>query len=392
MRILVATHQWFPDYTGGSARVATETARHLAARGHDVTVLAPRNQGPEEERTEGVLVRRVIRRGATPQTWTDATEAWRYARRLRGERFDVVLAHHPTVAVGVVRARLAAPLVFVYHASVVRELQLLRTALPMGAQRLATYVLGPSLAVLERAAIARAERVLVLSEYSGSLVREDHAAAAGRISRAPGGVDPEEFAPAADRDSLRRRLGLEPGTPLVLTARRLDPCLGLEAVVEAVARVAGEPVLAVAGEGPLAPRLRELAGAHGLGGRLRMLGARPPAELREWFVAADLFVLSPAPHEGFGMVTVEALASGTPVVAAPLGATPELLEPLDPGLLASGADPGAMATAIESALDRPGEAIRARCRGYATDRFAWRHAIRAWEEILSAAANSYRRD
>ena len=74
------------------------------------------------------------------------------------------------------------------------------------------------------------------------------------------------------------------------------------------------------------------------------------SELRDWYRAADLVVLPTVAYEGFGMVTAEALATGTPVVGTPVGATPELLEPLDPRLVAAGSDPDALAAAIRNAF------------------------------------------
>ena len=108
--------------------------------------------------------------------------------------------------------------------------------------------------------------------------------------------------------------------------------------------------------------------------------------LREWYRAADLFVLPPAPHEGFGMATLEALASGTPVVAAPVGANPELLAPLDPRLLARSAGPDDLAAAITGALDFTGPELRDRARQYASARFDWDHVIGDWENALVRAA------
>ncbi len=70
----MATHQWFPDYTGGSARVATESARALARRGHEVTVLAPGGpSGPSEEWDGRLRVKRV-RRNPSALARTPVTE------------------------------------------------------------------------------------------------------------------------------------------------------------------------------------------------------------------------------------------------------------------------------------------------------------------------------
>ena len=116
------------------------------------------------------------------------------------------------------------------------------------------------------------------------------------------------------------------------------------------------------------------------------VGAPSQTVLRKWYRAADLFVLSPAPHEGFGLATLEALASGTPTVAAPVGASPELLAPLEPRLLARSADAGDLAAAISEALHFTGPELRDRARQYASTRFDWEHVIGDWENALLRAA------
>ena len=121
-----------------------------------------------------------------------------------------------------------------------------------------------------------------------------------------------------------------------------------------------------------------------------MLFVGPVAEdeLLDWYRAADIFVLPTVAYEGFGMVTVEALASGTPVVGTPAGATPELLARLDQRLVAQGSDPDSLAAAIREVLTFADADLRARCRDYALARFDWDRVTPAWEEALEEAASS----
>ena len=80
--------------------------------------------------------------------------------------------------------------------------------------------------------------------------------------------------------------------------------------------------------------------------------------LRDWYQAADLFVLPTVAYEGFGMVTAEALSCGTPVVATRVGANAELLEPLTADLLADEPSAGSLAATIERVLPRATTAFR----------------------------------
>jgi glycosyltransferase involved in cell wall biosynthesis len=386
MRLLVATDQWWPEFLGGSARVAGETARRLAAAGHDVTVLAPAAAGLASEPNGNPAVHRVLPRGRLPQTIADVFGTARGARRVRGD-FDLLVAHQVTTAAGLASAYPDVPLALVFHASPVRELRFLRGRLPARASRLATYALEPVLVALERRAVRRAAAILVLSRFSREILDEDHPRASGLVRPVSGGVDVERFSPGDGQAAARRRLGLAGDEPVLLTVRRLEPRMGVENLVAAVHRIrARVPArLAVAGTGPLLEQLRAQAAGLGLGDVVRFLGRVPDDQLVDWYRAADAFVLPTVAYEGFGMVTPEALAAGTPVVGTPVGATPELLGPLDPRLVTAGTAPEDLTEAVLALLDRATPELRQRCRDYACERYSWGAVMDGWEAALESA-------
>lgn len=391
MRILLACDQWYPDFRGGSARVAQASARALVERGHEVAALVPAHaELPADAVDEGVRVVRAIRRGRLPQTLSDPRQTAACARALGG-RWDVLLGHQATTSSGLLAAGLGAPLAHVYHASAWREARFLRTRLPWGAARLTTTLLDPLLVRLERRALAGAARILLLSEFSAGLVRADHPGVADRIVRVGAGIDLDAFEPGDGPDAARARLGA-PAGPLLLTVRRFEPRMGLEELLRAAAELAPRRsfTLVVIGKGMLDGALRALAAELGLGDRVRFLGGVSDEELRDWYRAADLFVLPTQAYEGFGLATAEALASGTPVVGTPVGATPELLGDLDPRLLAADASPAALVRSIDQALDLVGPALRERCRAYALERYTWEATGASWERALALASNGAR--
>jgi glycosyltransferase involved in cell wall biosynthesis len=385
MRILVAIDQWFPDRQAGSARLAAASCAALAARGHEVTVLAPRNGSVGESREAGVVVRRVLARNLLPQTLTDPFETRRHARDLPEDGFDLLLAHESTTAVGLRSRARRTPLALMFHASAAREQRFLRSRLQPGVRKLSTYVLAPRLDRLERQAVEAADRVLVLSEFSRSLLLEDHRLDGGRISTVPGLVDTERFSVGDGKDAARGRLGVASEGPILLTVRRLEPRMGIDRLLRALPLLGRDDVtLVVVGTGSLAGELPRLAAELGVAERVLFVGrVGDDARLADWYRAADLFVLPTTAYEGFGMATAESLASGTPVVGTAVGATPELLEPLDPRLVAESAEPQALAQAIEEALGfATTSEFGARCREYAERRFALDSAISVWEDAL----------
>ena len=382
MRLLIAAGEWFPDRASGYARVVTETARGLAEREHEVTALVPSVDGAPRVVCEGSLtVRRELRHGRLPVTFTDVIETRRRARSLAASRFDLFVAHGPTNGFGLVTGRLDGPLVLVYHASTLRELRFRRRRLPLGRDRISAIALDPPLALYERAAVARADKILVLSDYSRGLLVGDHPRAASKVHLLSGGVDTDAFSPA-DQGAARARLSIRTNRRLLVTVRRLEPRMGIEVLLRALSRLPDTIDLAVVGEGELAPELRRLAKQLGIADRVRFVGRVSEPELVDWYRAADLFVLPTIAYEGFGLVTVEALASGTPVVGTPIGATPELLTPLDPRLVASGPDEEALANAVSAALEFSDSGLRARCRRYVCERFSWESVVASWEEAL----------
>jgi glycosyltransferase involved in cell wall biosynthesis len=185
---------------------------------------------------------------------------------------------------------------------------------------------------------------------------------------------------------VRERLGIAPAARLVVTLRNLEPRMGLLELLRAMPAVrAAHPDvhLVVAGTGPLAPALQAETTGLGLTGAVRFAGFVPEADLPAFYGAADLFVLPTQALEGFGLVTLESLACGTPVAGTPIGATPELLEPLDPALVFDGASSDSIARGLIRVLARgDAEPLRERARAY-TAAFTWDSVAAAFENELA---------
>ncbi len=390
MRILVATDQWSPDVVGGSARVAAATSRLRAEGGHEVSVVSPRVAGLVPEEVDRQLrLYRSLRRGPFPQTFSDVFETWRSTSRFRGV-IDAVVAHQATTAVGVLAARLGAPLAYVFHASAPLEQRFLRRYLT-APRRAASLALHPSLVLLERAAVRGAAAIFVLSEFSRQLVVAAHREAADRVVLVRGGVYTDVFTPAArGAAATRTRFDIPPEGTFLLSVRRLEPRMGLEELLRAARLLVDrglEFTLGIAGDGLHRDVLHALAREQGIEKRVRFLGRVSDDDLPVLYAAADLFVLPTVAYEGFGMATMEALASGTPVVGTAVGATPELLRPLDAQLVAPSAAPADLADTILAALSRCDPALRERCAAYAREHFDWRVVIGDWQTVLERTAS-----
>lgn len=391
MRALIVTDQWSPDVVGGSARVAADTARALARRGHEIVVLTVATEGLARVGSEdGVEVHRAMRRGLVPQTVADPVLARRFGRRLACKGIDVAISHQATVGAGI--AALDVPHVAVFHASAVLEMRFIRER-SRRSRRGVALGLDPLLTVLERRWLRSTRQHLVLSEFSAGLLRERHPDLAGRAVVVGGGVDESFFrSPPRSREAVRGGLGIGSRT-LLFTARRLEPRMGIDILLEALALLRDDSlVLAIAGDGGERSSLEGHARALGLSDRVFFLGRVDESELRSLYAASDVFVMPSVAYEGFGMSTVEALAQGTPALGTAVGATPEILGPLDPGLVVRDASADALAEGIRAIVPKLGPGLRARVAAYARGRYLWDVAIGRWEQALDHAVPLTRRD
>ena len=228
--------------------------------------------------------------------------------------------------------------------------------------------------LLERVVYARGSRFVVLSRAFGTILERGYGVPAEAIRIVPGGVDLGRFSALGSRDEARRALGWPTGRPMVVTVRRLVRAKGLENLIDAVdalRRRVPDVLVTVVGSGPLAEPLRARVASLGLERWVRFAGFVPEDRLAAVYRAADLFVVPTVALEGFGLVVVEALACGTPVLVTPVAGLPEVVTDLDPGLVLPGAGPAelaaGMAAALTGAQRLPNEAA---CRAYA-QRFDW---------------------
>lgn len=161
------------------------------------------------------------------------------------------------------------------------------------------------------------------------------------------GVDTVLFHPPADRDKVRRGLGLTRKT--LISVGLLIERKGHDRTIEAMAQLPDFDLL-IAGEGPERDRLNALIRRLGLGDRVRLLGARPHAELPSLYGAADASVLSSS-REGWANVLLESMACGTPVVASNIWGNPEVVRTRAAGVITGENTPNGIAAGVRALFD-----------------------------------------
>jgi glycosyltransferase involved in cell wall biosynthesis/SAM-dependent methyltransferase len=382
---------------GGGERVLGELARGLSARGHDVRIVCRAPEGePERADHQGVRVRQfpVDRRSLLRFIRSSILQARRaVTEEIESQGADVLHLHQPLSALGALLspAGRRLPSLYTFHSPAPLEYRSRQGTSSMHRSGPAGVAAAAVLHLIERAALLRATRVHVLSEFSAGLLWQLYRIRGERVVRIPGGVDVERFRPPADRVALRQSLGLPPAGPVLLTVRNLEPRMGLDTLLEAldsVRRRRPDVLLLVGGAGSQRARLEAIIADRGLAGHVRLLGFVPDADLPRYYGAADAFLLPTRALEGFGLVTVEALACGTPVLGTPVGATPDLLAALDPSLIFRAMSPECMAEDLERFLDglaRDPEAAERRrlsCRRHA-ETYRWERSVAGVERVLT---------
>jgi len=353
LRILHVYKDYFP-VLGGIENHVKLLAEHQAAQGHEVTVLVT-SPGPRTmvEVLNGVQVIKAARLATVASTPLSLSLPWQFSR----QRPDLTHLHFP-YPVGEMahyllgRGRRA---VLTYHSDVVRQANLLRFYAP-----------------LMRRLLRRVQGIIVSSPNyleSSAVLREFRY----KCQVVPYGIERARFLAASAEQGLaiRARYG---GGPLILFVGVLRYYKGLHYLLEAMPQIPAR--LLIVGDGPMRGALQAQASALRLGDKVIFAGRVVDEELPAYYRAADVFVLPASERsEAFGLVQLEAMTSGLPVVSTELGTGTSFVNLHgESGLVVPPKDPVALAQAINALLgDEPlrrrlGEGAKARSALFTVER------------------------
>jgi len=398
MNILFVADVSITSAASGAERVLYEQCTRLARKGHEVHLLTRRlpfhqSQG---ETIDGVKEWRYSFNKKLPYPFLRSTFhncRSSFNSLQSNSSFDIINFHQPFSAVGVLssRASRGMPTIYTCH-SLSFEEYASQSSTPINFREWASFrmqLIGRKL--LEKRVLSKSDHIVVLSEYTKGKLKKAYGISPAKIHIIPGGVDLNRFRPHEDKQALRNRLGIPNGHFTLLTVRNLEPRMGLESLILAfknILEVQTHVFLVVGGEGPLAQDLKSLARETGVEDRVKFVGYIPEEELPYYYQMADLFILPTRELEGFGLVTVEALASGLPVLGTPVGGTKEILAHMGPEFLFSDATPDSMARLILKSMQ--GWAINPeiynevsrKCRKVAENHFSWDTHITRLENLF----------
>jgi glycosyltransferase involved in cell wall biosynthesis len=353
---------WLQDAAEGSGTAVAigGLATALAARGHVVERLVPTGSWPRS-----LLLRRL---------WFNLI----LPARLR--RSGAVAAYDLIVGFDIDGVRLAAAPPAPYVCSVKGVL-----AEEARCERGWPRRMLASLSLLEGLHARRAACVLTTSRYCRERIRHHYGVPESRLALVPEGIDLALWQPNDDPAVLAAIDGRRDAFTVLCVARQY-PRKRIVDLIDAFTLVtAREPRarLVVIGDGPEHDALARRVLERQLEGSVRLLGAlADDTEVRGWYARSSLFCL-PSEQEGFGIVFLEAMASGLPVVSTTAAAIPEVVPDGEAGLLVSPRDPSALAEALVRLLADP--ALRARLREGGrrqARRFSWDRVAERFLEVV----------
>ena len=378
--------------TGGMNIYVLELSRELANAGHSVDIFTRREDAaPRIERLAPNL--RLIRIDAGPSQPLEKDEMPAFVpdfvngvRSLIEETegaYDVVHSHYwqSGLAGREIAEGLNVPHVMMFH-TLGEVKNRARTSEMESSQRIDG----------ERALVASADVVMTASSHERELLQRYYGADARRLETIPCGVDLDLFHPL-DTAQSRRELGFDAEAPILIWVGRLEKLKGVDILIQALAQLDERDftLVLVGGDDRAAEfkeDLRSQAAEAGIADNIRFAGAVPHDRLPLYYSAADVCVV-PSYYESFGLVAVEAMACGTPVVASRVGGLVSTVTDGVTGYLIPWRCPEPFAEKLEVILNNP--ELRANFSVSArqsVEKFRWQNVAGAVTDLYATLINN----
>jgi glycosyltransferase involved in cell wall biosynthesis len=373
--ILCIGNGWFPTMPGGLNRYVWELTHHLASAGDRVELCGlglpktfPNSQIKLTNLSE-------VDRPLWQRLWLTR----RNFLNRQIERPNAINLHFALYSLPLIQILpKGVPITFTFHGPWALESD------REGANQLSVSIKK----WVEQRVYDRCDRFIVLSKAFGEILHQYYHIPWGKINIIPGGVDLDRFQINLSREQAREQLNFPQNRPVLFTPRRLVHRMGIETLLKAIAQIKlkiPDIWLAIAGKGILRENLERQVTELGLSDNIKFLGFLPDEQLPIAYQAADLTVVPSQSLEGFGLILLESLACGTPVLCTPVGGMPEILEPFSPEFITDSTEVEAIVQKLQAILS---ETIkipsRSACRDYAQIHFDWQNIAQQVRQILLA--------
>jgi glycosyltransferase involved in cell wall biosynthesis len=373
----------YPPVVGGSGAYAYEIANALGAQGHNVDVYTQASTGESDtDIHENVTVQRVTEARRYLVTFETLFYSLRSRLGIDLDAYDVIhgtLMPASTIAL-VDRLTFDTPIVLTSHSVALKEVFAHSAEKP--ADYLLKYAFHPMNVVMDNVAARRADAIIAISETMERQLTDRYRLPADRVTTISHGVDTDRYRPRDDQHSA-----VSEGRLTLLFVGRLITRKGVDLAIEALAETdAREVELLVAGTGRLEEELQQLASDLGVADRVEFLGYVPDDALPALYSSADVTLFT-SNYEGFGLVWLESLAAGTPVIGTQVGGIPDVVDDGTSGYVVD-KDPLAIAACVDRLHDDRERlaAMSDAARSVAEDH-TWHHVASDVEVVYQCVLN-----
>lgn len=398
LTILFVADVSIKEVIGGAERVLYEQTTRLANRGYNVFLMTRKmpNHDKDHEVIDGVNEWRYPYNQKNPLTFLCST--WIYSKRLfeilhQKNHFDCINFHQPFSALGIIHSTLSIqiPKIYTCHSLSFEEFISRNGNAHRFISRIRNIVQSRGHRKIEKNVLLKSNKVIVLSKFTEDRISNICKIHHDRIRVIPGGVDLNKFRPFIDKDKIRKQQNIPTNKIILFTVRNLVERMGLENLIIAfndLIKQKAEINLVIGGEGKLKPGLIALARSFGIEDNIHFVGFISEEQLPSYYQMADIFVLPTKELEGFGLVTLEAMASGLPVLGTPVGGTKEIIGNFDSSFLFKSHDPDSMVELISEKYHlikrdpKRWQEISHRCRKFVEENYSWEKNIDALEELI----------
>lgn len=345
--------------TGGMSVYIRELARQLGARGHCIDIYTRLNGSKRNQIIDLDDNVRLIHLSAGNNGYvhklalyyylSDFLRALQQFKQKQSLHYDLIHSHYwLSGRLGSwVQERWNLPHIVMFH-----TLGTVKNISGVGDQE-------PDLRIATEKKLAKTcQRILAPTAREKNNLRTYYNAPAGKIGVVPCGVNLDLFQPM-DKAAARQHLGFDDNESIVLYVGRFDPIKGIDRLLEATNHLRHHRrlrLIIIGGDGPDTPEyqnLQKLARKLDIQNTVTFVGRIEQNYLPPYYSAADVLVV-PSYYESFGLVGLEALACGTPVVATDVGAMRSILRDGETGQMVADANPRSLAKAIETFITRSG--------------------------------------
>lgn len=384
MKILILTDVFFPDTIGGAGRVAYYLCHELSRKGHEIHVVTRNINGalPSHEKFDNnFLVHRfpLPRNESLKLLFEEVRYSYSLVKKISKEiTFDLICIHQSMAAIGPIFSGSirGVPIIYYFHSPWHEEYLIKKrtTNKKLGTQdRLISSIMKK----VEKSILLRSNKVIVLSDYMRKKVSQIHGYPQDSIKIIPGGVDLNRFhLPVGGKTIVKQELDLTHDKTIFLTIRNLVPRMGLESLIEAFncSQVLRKKArLLLGGKGFLETNLKEMVKLANLKDTVNFLGYIPDEDLSKFYQTSDYFILPTKNLEGFGLVILESMACGTPVIGTPVGAIPEVIGAFDGKLVFKGTGWEDLKEKLEEVVNKPDiyDFSQEECRRFVENNYSW---------------------